>query len=237
MARFGSATRGNATLAAAALTVVTLSVALIILSTDGTSHQSLNSRLVTASTNSQLIPAAATATGCVAPSPAPPSPYGLGSPQNVGAIAFTFVGTNSTCAMVPPSSSGPSSANLTFTLHTPNQTVLNLAIFPNAERGQVTVPPGTNFTATVGSQTFSIPVASDPFDVTPLVTIPGGDTTFNIEVAVPNPHQPSTYTFQILITAFQNTSQKAETYGTYFSVNLDAHRTYALDRPSVGLER
>jgi hypothetical protein len=223
MARFGTATRGNATLAAAALTVATLSVALILLSIGGTNYGSLNSQqVVTTSINSEVIPAAAAATSCVAPSPVPPSLYGLGSPQHVGAIAFTFVGTNSTCAIVPPSSSGPSSANLTFTLDAPNQTVLNLAIFPNAERGQVTVPSGTNFTATEGSQTFSIPVASDPFAVTPLVTIPGGDTSFHIEVSVPNPHQAGTYTFQILITAFQNSSQKAETYGTYFSVNLDA---------------
>jgi hypothetical protein len=158
---------------------------------------------------------------CAAPSPSTPSPFGLGPPQQVGPVAFTFVGTNSTCITVSPSSA-PSSANLTFTLDAPNQTILNLAIFPNAERGQVTVPVGTNFTASVGSQTYPIPVASDPFDVSPLVAIPSGDTTFHIEVSVPNSYTAGTYTFQILVTAFQNSAQKAETYGTYFSVNLVA---------------
>jgi hypothetical protein len=205
-----------AKLPVAVLTAVAL-IFVLVLSTVGGNNLSSSRRGQTSGSTSQTVASTPSAANdaCVAPSRPPPSV----AASFVGAPAFTFVGANSTCITVAPSASGPSSAIGSFTLNAPNSTFLALLIAPPVI-GMTLVPSGTNFTATVGSQSFRVQEGSDPFYASPLVPVPRGNTTFQIKVSVPNPHPVGTYEIMILISSFQDSTQAGETYGNYIPVNL-----------------
>jgi hypothetical protein len=206
-----------AKLPVAVLTAVAL-IFVLVLSTVGENNLSSSLGGQTNGSTSQTVASTSPAANdaCVAPSRPPPSVAAAGF---VGPPAFTFVGANSTCITVAPSASGPSSAIGSFTLNAPNSTFLALLIAPPVI-GMTLVPSGTNFTATVGSQSFRVQEGSDPFYASPLVPIPRGNTTFQIKVSVPNPHPVGTYEIMILISSFQDSTQAGETYGNYIPVNL-----------------
>ena len=135
---------------------------------------------------------------------------------------FTFVGADSTCTTVSPSASGPSISNFSFSINVPHSTYLTIAIGTPAAAGGTGFPNGTSFTATDGSESFPVQVQSNLFLASPVIQIPSGETTFEIQVSVPNPYQTGTYEFPVLIGTFADSARTSQTYGSYIPVNLIA---------------
>jgi hypothetical protein len=218
----GVATTRNVTISVAVLTVITLTFVLILSSVEGSSSiytsGGQSNGQVSKSVGTSVVTAGGAAAGCTAPAPVTPQPT---APSFLGPPSFTFVGANSACITVSPSTSGQSSSDVSYTLNAPKSTFLTLQIGTPATGGTA-LPPGINFTATVGSQSFIVQEGSDPFYATPLLMVPSGETAFQIKVSVPNPYQVGTYEFMILIAAFQDSSQTFETYSTYLPVNIVA---------------
>jgi hypothetical protein len=173
---------------------------------------------VTSSTASSL------SSSTCAPPTTPLNPLGGG-----GSITtpFTFVGGNATCIEVAPSAPGSNStAEFSFTLDATNQLSLTMVIDTNGN-GSSTVPSGTSFTATVGSERFPVyqtlqpPQGVQGVQMQTLFTIPAGNTTIGFRVSVPNPYQPGAYHFVVLITA-RSDSAGSLNYTDEFRANLVA---------------
>ena len=162
---------------------------------------------------------------CAPPGPLPPSPLGAGG--FIGETPFTFVGGNATCVEVAPSAPGSNStAEFAFTLDATGQLSLTMVIDTNGN-GNSTVPSGTSFTATVGSERFPVyqtlqpPQGVQGVQMQTLFTIPAGNTTIGFRVSVPNPYQPGAYHFVVLITA-RSDSAGSLNYTDEFRANLVA---------------
>jgi hypothetical protein len=165
---------------------------------------------VTSSTASML-----SSSTCAPPGPVP-NPLGGGGLN--GGTVFTFVGGNATCIEVAPSARGSNStAGFAFTLDATKQLFLTMVIDTNGN-GSLTVPSGTSFTATVGSERFPVdqtlqaPSGVQGVQQETLFTVPAGNSTIDFAVSVPNPYQPGAYHFVVLITAWSDSTRSFATY-------------------------
>jgi hypothetical protein len=155
-------------------------------------------------------------TNCVAPPPIPPAPSGGGF---IGPSVFTFSGANTTCTRVTPSVPGPSLANFAYTLNATKPLFMTTSIDIN-RNGTLTVPNGTTFSASVGSQKFAV---YETLQIAPILfTIPSGSTTFNFQVSVPNPYRADACHFNIVMLVWSDGSESSVIGGNTVPVNLDA---------------
>lgn len=161
-----------------------------------------------------------------APPTMPPNPLGGGG--SISEPPFTFLGANATCIEVAPSAPGSNStAEFAFTLDATNQLSLTMVIDTNGN-GTLTVPVGTGFTATVGSerfpvyQTLQVPPGIQGVQMQTLFTVPAGNTTISFRVSVPDPYQPGAYHFGVLITARPDSAGSSTNYQDEFRANLVA---------------
>jgi hypothetical protein len=161
---------------------------------------------------------------------APPTmlPNPLGGGGSISGPPFTFVGANATCIEVAQSAPGSNStAEFAFTLDATNQFSLTMVIDTNGN-GSSTVPIGTSFTATVGSERFpvyetlQVPPGIQGVQMQTLFTIPAGNTTIGFRVSVPDPYQPGAYYFGVLITARSDGAGSSMFYQDEFRANLVA---------------
>jgi hypothetical protein len=176
--------------------------------------------MVTSSTASSL------SSSTCAPPTMPSNPLGGGG--FIGGAAFTFVGGNATCVEVAPSAPGSNStAEFAFILDATKKLFLTMEIDTNGN-GSLTVPSGTSFTATVGSerfpvyQTLQIPPGVQGVQMQTLFTIPAGNTAIDFRVSVPDPYQPGAYHFVVLIAAWSDSTRSFTTYADEFRANLVA---------------
>jgi hypothetical protein len=216
---------GNATLSFAVLTVIALTFVLILSSVEGsTQSQNRGQKSPESQPNASLTARAApVGGGCT--SPARFTISALTAPSQ-GNPSFAFVGADTACTAMSPSIGPTSSSRVSFTLSFPSSTYLTLlvgspAVSP-AVAGSSPVPRGTSFTAIVGAKTFPVQVGSDPFLASPVIPVPSGETTFQIDVSVPNPYPKGTYLFVLLISTFNDSKLSFETYTSYIPVNLVA---------------
>lgn len=162
---------------------------------------------------------------CAPPGPLLQSPLGGGG--SISEPPLTFVGGNATCIEVTPSAAGSNStADFAFTLGATKQLSLTMYIDNNGN-GTSTLPSGTSFTATVGSERFPVYQTLQPGGVQgvqmqTVLTIPAGNTTVHFRAFVPNPYQPGAYHFAVLITAWSGSARATANYRDEFRANLVA---------------
>jgi hypothetical protein len=137
----------------------------------------------------------------------------------MGPIPFSFVGTNTTCVAVTRSTIGPSVAEFSYALDAQKPLLMTLSIDTNGN-GTSTVPNGTNFTATVGSKAF--PVYTTLQIAPTLFALPAGDTTVGFQVSIPSSYEAGTYHFNVILYAWQDSSETEGAGSSIFQVNLDA---------------
>jgi len=203
-------------LSAAVLTVVALTSALVLLTTGGNNSSRLETpgQAVTTSANLAAPPATPT---CAAPLP-PVQKLG-----QVGTPPFVFVGAKTACAVVTSSAAGSGSlADITLTLNAATPLRLTMIVDVN-NNGTSTVPDGTTFTATFGTQTIIVYDNLHPVQATAaIVTIPSGEATMHFRALVPNPYKSGSYFFSINIFASYESDGSQQIYSDSFPVNLDA---------------
>lgn len=164
----------------------------------------------------------------VCPPPGPPPQNPLGGGGSLGPPPLTFVGGNATCIEVTPSAAGSNStADFAFTLDATKHLFVTMYIDDNAN-GTSTLPSGTRFTATMGSERFPVYQTLQPQggvqgpQLQTVLTIPAGNTTVHFQAFVPNPYQPGTYRFAVLVTAWSSSSRTGSSYADEFRANLVA---------------
>lgn len=216
MAQFGAATRGNATLAAAVLTVATLTIFLFVVevesSNNGNTPVGFNGTRTLLAVESGM---AAASTGCQPPASSGPGLTG----GSMGPIPFSFVGANTTCVTISRSTSGPSVGEFSYTLDAQKPLLMTMSIDTNGN-GTSTVPNGSNFTATVGSKAFPVYTT---LQIKPnLFALPAGDTTFSFQVSIPSSYEAGTYHFTVVLFAWQSSSETESAGSSIFQVNIDA---------------
>jgi hypothetical protein len=153
---------------------------------------------------------------CVAP---PPPVQVL---TQVGPSPLAIVGASTTCAEVFPAALGSVSlANFTLTLNATKPLRITMVIDIN-DNGISSVPSGTTFTATDGTQNFTVHDDLHPVQ-TPatIIATPSGETTFHFQASVPNPYKAGTYLFEVNIFVSSKDSGGG-VYSYSVPVNLDA---------------
>lgn len=213
-ARAGSA---SVALATAVLTVVALTFVLVLSTTGGnnsTPRLETPGPAVTTSASLALPPATSTCT-------APPLP--IQKLSQVGTPPFALVGAKTACAVVTSSAPGSGSlADITLTLNVATPLRLTMIVDVN-NNGTSTVPDGTTFTATYGTQTIIVYDNLHPVQAkAAIVTIPSGEATMHFRALVPNPYKSGSYYFTISIFASYESSGSQQIYSDSFPVNLDA---------------
>jgi hypothetical protein len=214
MVRFGPARLGNAAIVAAVLTVVTLTFVVFLFEAEGNTSNApvgVGQRPVSAVTSD----VAAQPSGCQPPASVTPGLTG----GSMGPIPFSFVGTNTTCIVVTRSTTGPSMAEFSYALDAQKPLLMTMSIDANGN-GTSTVPNGTNFTVTVGSKTF--PVYTTLQIKPSLFALPAGNTTFSFQVSVPSSYEAGAYHFNVVLFAWQDSSESQGAGSSVFPVNLDA---------------
>jgi hypothetical protein len=167
-----------------------------------------------------------TTTGLLSPATptcvAPPPPVQIIS--QVGVPPFTLVGANTMCAVAIPSPvvGSISLANLSVGLNVAKPLRMYMVIDIN-NNGTSSVPDGTTFTATYGTQSFAVHDDLHPAQTrATVVTLATGEAIFHLRASIPNSYKSGTYFFMVGIFASYEDNGSTVAYSNWIPVNLDA---------------